>query len=124
MMYALLLHYPEVSTEDLGEEALAAGEAAFAAYGAALDAAGVMVSAQVLQPASASTRVAWREGALQVQDGPYADTKEQLGGVVVLDVPDLDAATEWAARAPSAEWGTVEVRPLAVRFLDGGWQPA
>lgn len=123
MRYTLLLHYPEMSSEDLGPEAMAEGQRAFASYATTLDAAGVLLSAEVLQPSLATTTVRLREGALQVQDGPFADTKEQLGGSFVVDVPDLDAALEWAGQAPSVAWGAVEVRPGAVYFADGQWRP-
>jgi hypothetical protein len=124
MIYTLLLHYPELPPEELGEEAMQAAMAAFDAYGRALDAAGVLLAAEVLQPSSASTTVRKRDGEVLVEDGPFASTREQLGGVFVLDLPDLDTALDWAGRAPSAEWGAVEVRPAAVRFVDGGWRPA
>jgi hypothetical protein len=124
MIYTLLLHYPERSPEELDEETLQAAMAAFDAYGRALDTAGVLRSAEVLQPSAASTTVRRREGEVLVQDGPFAATREQLGGVFVLDLPDLDTALDWAGRAPSAEWGAVEVRPAAVRFVDGGWRQA
>ena len=123
MRYTVLLHYPEQSPEELGEEAMAEGQRAFSSYAATLDAAGVLLSAEVLQPSVATTTVRLRDGALQVQDGPYADTKEQLGGTFVLDVPDLDAALEWAGQAPSVAWGAVEVRPGALYFADGQWRP-
>lgn len=124
MRYTLLLHYAEATAEDIGQEAIEAGMAAFQAYAKALDAAGVLISAEVLQPSASSTTLTLRNGALQVQDGPYADTKEQLGGTFVLDLPDLDAALAWAERCPAAQWGTVEIRPSAVRFADGAWIPA
>jgi len=124
MRYTLLLHYPEMTEESIGREAIQAGMAAFNSYAEALDAAGVLRSAEVLQPSSASTTVAVRDGELRVQDGPFADTKEQLGGTFVIEVPDLDAAVDWAGRAPSVAWGAVEVRPSALRFADGRWQPA
>ena len=124
MRYTLLLHYPEATADDIGQEAIEAGMAAFQAYAEALDAAGVLVSAEVLQPVANSTTVTLRNGSLQIQDGPYADTKEQLGGTFVLDVPDLDAALAWAERCPSVQWGTVEIRPSAVRFVDGAWVTA
>lgn len=122
MRYTLLLHYPEMSEADLGEEALNEGKAAFDAYAKALDEAGVLASAEVLQPAGATTTVTLREGSLRVQDGPFADTKEQLGGTFVIDVPDLDAALAWAEKCPAAQWGVVEIRPSAIRFSDGQWQ--
>jgi hypothetical protein len=65
-----------------------------------------------LEPPSTGTTVRLRDGERIVQDGPYADTKEQLGGFFVIDVPDLDAALDWAARCPAATDGVVEVRPV------------
>jgi hypothetical protein len=123
MRYTLLLHYAEQTPETLGEELVAEAQRAFASYATTLEAAGVLLSAEVLQPSTATTTVRRRDGELQVQDGPYADTKEQLGGTFVLDVPDLDAALDWAGRAPSVAWGGVEVRPGAVYFADGQWRP-
>lgn len=82
------------------------------AYLAALAESGVMTGAGGLQPPAAATTVRLRDGQRVVHDGPYADTKEQLGGYFVIDVPDLDAALEWAARCPSAATGGAEVRPL------------
>ena len=121
MRYTLLLHYPEMTPEELGPEALAEGMREFDAYAKALDAAGALVSAEVLQPSAVTTTVTAADGALRVQDGPFADTKEQLGGTFVIEVADLDAAIEWAGRAPSINWGSVEIRPTATRFHDGAW---
>jgi hypothetical protein len=121
MRYALLLHYPEMTAEDLGPDALAEGMREFDEYAKALDASGVLISAEVLQPSAVTTTVTAADGALRVQDGPFADTKEQLGGTFVIEVPDLDAAIEWAGKAPSAGWGAVEVRPSATYFRDGAW---
>jgi hypothetical protein len=124
MRYTLLLHYPEPTAEELGPEALAEGMRAFHTYAKALDDAGVLASAEVLQQSNATTTVTLVGGELVVQDGPFADTKEQLGGTFVIDVPDLDAAIEWASRAPSVSWGHVEIRPTATRYVDGSWQGA
>jgi hypothetical protein len=123
MRYTLLLHYPEMTSEDLGAEAMEQGQRAFRAYADALDAAGVLLSAEVLQPSVTTTTVRLVDGSPRIQDGPFADTKEQLGGTFVLDVPDLDAALQWATKAPSASWGPVEVRPGAVYYTDGAWRP-
>ncbi len=123
MRYTLLLHYPEMTVEDTGEEGWAEGMRAFDEYAKALDEAGILQSAEVLQQSVATTTLRPVDGGLRVQDGPYADTKEQLGGTFVIDVPDLDAAIEWAKRAPSAEWGPIEIRPTATRFVDGEWTP-
>ncbi|MDC7122264.1 YciI family protein [Cellulomonas fimi] len=123
MRYTILLHYPEMTPEDLGEGGWEEGEREFSAYAATLQAAGVLVGAEVLQPSSSTTTLRTVDGVLQVQDGPFADTKEQLGGTFVLDVPDLDAALDWAKRAPSVGWGAVEVRPGATHTVDGVWVP-
>ena len=121
MRYALLLHYQEMTAEDLGEELFEAGKAAFHAYAEELHDAGVLVSAEVLQRSDVSTTVTRRIGSLQVQDGPFADTKEQLAGTFVIDVADLDAALAWAGKCPAAEWGAIEIRPSAVRFEGRRW---
>ncbi|MFB9645698.1 YciI family protein [Microbacterium terregens] len=120
MRYTLLLHYPEMSATELGPEALADGMREFDDYAKALDAAGVLRSAEVLQPSSVTTTVRGGD-PLRVQDGPYADTKEQLGGTFVIEVDDLDQAIVWAGKAPSVNWGAVEIRPSGTRFLDGAW---
>ena len=84
---------------------------AYRAYTKALTDAGVMVGGAGLQPPPLATTVRLRDGKRQVQDGPFAETKEQLGGYYVIEVPDLDQALDWAARCPSASNGSVEVRP-------------
>ena len=82
------------------------------AYIGAMKEAGVMRAGNGLQGPMTGTSLRIRGDKRQVQDGPFADTKEQLGGYVLLDVADLDAALEWAARAPCAATGGVELRPL------------
>jgi hypothetical protein len=122
MRYTLLMHYPELmASGELTDEQLAEGMAAFDAYAKSLDSAGVLESAEVLQPSSATTTISLTSGKLQVQDGPFADTKEQLAGTFVIDVPDLDAALAWAEKMPAAQYGSVEIRPTATRFVDGAW---
>lgn len=88
-------------------------QAAGRAYGEALMAAGVFVGGAGLEPPATTTTVSVRDGKRQVQDGPYAETKEFLGGFAIIDVPDLDAALEWAARHPAAGYTAIEVRPLS-----------
>jgi hypothetical protein len=85
---------------------------AFQAYTTALREAGVWVGGNPLQAPHTATTVRLRDGKRQVQDGPIADTKEQLGGYYLIEVPNLDAALEWGARCPAASYGTIEVRPL------------
>jgi hypothetical protein len=124
MRYTLLLHYAEESPETIGDDVIAEGMRRMAAYAATLHAAGVLIAAEVLQPTDVATTVRRSAGTLQVQDGPFADTKEQLGGTIVIDVPDLDAALEWAGKAPALEWGgAVEIRPGAIHTVDGEWTP-
>jgi hypothetical protein len=84
----------------------------------------VLLSADVLQPTAATTTtttISRRTGELLVQDGPFAETKEALAGVFLVDVADLDAAIRWAEKCPGAQWGVVEVRPSATAFVDGAW---
>jgi hypothetical protein len=85
---------------------------AWKAYSDALKNAGHHVGGSCLEAATTGTTVRFRDGERLVQDGPYADTKEQLGGFCIIDVPDLDAALDWAARCPAAAAGVVEVRPV------------
>jgi hypothetical protein len=87
---------------------------AWNAYIGAIHQAGIVVSGSGLEPPAGATTVRVRDGARQVQDGPFADTKEQLGGFFIIDVPDLETALAWAARSPSAASASVEVRPVLV----------
>lgn len=122
MQYCLLMHYQEGPEIGLTEEDMAPARAAFARYADDLDAAGVLIGTHVLQPAVAATTFTARNGTPTIQDGPFADTKERLGGVFVIDVSDLDAALEWAKRCPAADWGSIEIRPVAVTYAGGtGW---
>jgi hypothetical protein len=85
---------------------------AWNAYIGALNAAGVVVSGNGLQPPHTATHVRVREGRRLIQDGPFADTKEHVGGYFIIAVDSLDQALEWAARSPAAEYGSAEVRPV------------
>jgi hypothetical protein len=112
MQYVLMNYVSEA-----GFAALTPGQqeqrvAAFLAYSEALTKAGIVKSSNRLQRSSAATTVRVSNGKSQVLDGPFADSKEQLGGFFIIDVPDLDAALSWAARCPAASFGAVEVRPL------------
>src|SRR5258706_6355807 len=86
---------------------------AWRAYHKALVEAGVYVGGNPLQAPETGTTVQLKEGKRRVQDGPFADAKEQLGGFIIMELPSLDAALDWAARCPTAATGAVEVRPLA-----------
>ena len=117
MNYTLLI-YENATGFDLRNTPDAAARQAywggFMAYTKALQDAGVMVAGAGLQATPAATTLRMRNGKRHVQDGPYADTKEQLGGYYVINVPDLDAALEWAARIPAAPGSVIEVRPNLV----------
>jgi len=117
MKYALLVHQPQ---EHFDKRNDAAAMAAGRAYGEALMAAGVFVGGAGLESPRAATTVSIRDGKRQVHDGPYAETKEFLAGFGIIDVPDLDAALEWAARHPAAAYAAVEVRPLLGSHFSAG----
>ena len=85
---------------------------AWNAYIGALGQAGVIVSGNGLQEPHTATHVQMRGGKRVIHDGPYADTKEHLGGYFIIEVPSLDEALQWAARSPNATLGTTEVRPV------------
>ena len=122
MKYALLVHQPQEYFDRRNDKAaMAAGKA----YGEALHAAGLFVGGAGLESPQAATTVSIRDGKRQVHDGPYAETKEFLAGFGIIDVPDLDAALEWAARHPAAAYASVEVRPLlGSHFAVGGNKPS
>jgi hypothetical protein len=90
--------------------------AAWKAYSKALMASGAYVGGAPLKDVATATTVRLREGRRRVQDGPFAEAKEQLGGFILIDVPTLDAALEWAARCPAAASGAVEVRPVDTEY--------
>jgi hypothetical protein len=112
MQYLLMLYIDESGWPKLTKDEQERGVAAYTAYTEALKAAGVFKGTSRLGPTSAATTVRMANGKAQVLDGPYADTKEQLAGYYLIEVPDLDAALSWAARCPTTGHGIVEVRPL------------
>lgn len=121
MQFALLIyHLPEefdMRKNDYKDPHLAA----WRAYYKALVEAGVYVGASALEVPETGTTVRLKEGKRRVQDGPYAETKEQLAGFIILELPSIDAALEWAARCPGASIGAVEVRPLAPEAMRRGF---
>ncbi len=112
MQYLMMLYAEEAGWNKMTKEEQQQGVAAYGAYTEALKKAGVLRSSNRLQPVSAATTVRVANGKPQVLDGPYVDSKEQIGGYYLIDVADLDAAISWAARCPGAGHGTVEVRPV------------
>lgn len=89
---------------------------AWRAYYRALAEAGIYVGGEPLEGPETGAIVRIEEAKRRVQDGPYADSKEQLGGFMILELPSIDAALDWAARCPAASAGAVEVRPLSPGF--------
>ena len=115
MKYALLVFQPKESFDRRDDAMMAAGRA----YGEALQAAGIFIGGAGLESPQAATTVSVRNGKRQVHDGPYAETKEFLGGFGIIDVPNLDAALEWAARHPAAGFASIEIRPLQGFYFPG-----
>ncbi len=116
MQYALLVYETNGEFEARQGDEAPGFFAAWRAYSQALRDSGVWVSGSGLRPASTGTTVRTASGERLVQDGPYPETKEQLAGFITIEVPDLDAALEWAGRCPTAQvtGGVVEVRPCNV----------
>jgi hypothetical protein len=114
MQYVMLIYSDEQANEALTREQTTEIVGAYMAYGEALRDAKVLVGSNRLRPTSAATSVRIADGQTKILDGPFAETKEQLGGYYLIDVPDQDAALSWAARCPGARYGTIEVRPVWV----------
>jgi hypothetical protein len=112
MQYLLMLYADETGWSKMTKAQQEQGYAAYMAYTEALKKAGAWVGSNRLQPVSAATTVRVTDSKSQVLDGPYIESKEQLGGYYLIDVPDLDSALSWAARCPGASHGTIEVRPV------------
>ena len=112
MQYLLMIYASEAAENAMPPAEMGAVMQAYGAYTEALVKAGVMRGGERLRPTTDATSVRVRNGKSEVLNGPYADTQEQLGGYYVIDVPDLDAALQWAARCPTSAYGTIEVRPI------------
>lgn len=113
MQYMLIMREPAAVAQQRNDPARApAYWGAWMAYAQAVRESGTFVSGAGLEAPATATTVRLQDGRRQVQDGPYADAKEQLGGFFIIEVPTLDAALEWAARSPAAAAGSVEVRPV------------
>ena len=116
MEYMLLFHSSLNDAErEQSDPASADYWEAWRAYMNAIYAADVVKSGNALRPPYTATTIRIRDGKRQVQDGPYADTKELLGGYLIIDVPTLDDALLWAERSPSSLSGSTEVRPVLPR---------
>lgn len=87
---------------------------AFMAYSKAIKDAGVWVDGSPLKPAASAATLRIKDGKTQVLDGPYAESREQLGGYILIEVPNLDAALDWASKCPGLKYGPIEVREIQV----------
>jgi hypothetical protein len=114
MEYLLILYGDEKRSSKMTQEEMGRVLGAYRAYTSALKDSGVYKGGNPLQSTETATTIRGAGSDARVADGPYADTKEQLAGYYLIDVPDLDAALSWAKRCPATERGSVEVRPIRV----------
>jgi len=114
MQYMLLIYGDESAAPDYQSPEGQAEMAQWNRYTQELAESGALVSGDALQPAETATTVRGAGGEIVHTDGPFAETKEVLGGYYLIDVPDLDAALGWAAKMPNISYGAVEVRPIQV----------
>jgi hypothetical protein len=112
MQYILLIYSDETAGANMSEAEQTEEYNEYFAYTAAVRDAGVYVSGEALHPTSSATTVRVRDGKKLTTDGPFAETKEQLGGYYVVNCNNLDEAIEWAAKIPGAKHGSIEIRPL------------
>ncbi|HEX5821190.1 MAG TPA: YciI family protein [Solirubrobacterales bacterium] len=114
MKYAFTIYVDESKRASASQEDQQAMSQAYGAVTQEMNEKGVFVAGDGLYPTQTATTVRVRGGDRDVTDGPFAETKEQLGGFYVLDVKDLDEAIEWAAKIPGSQFGSVEIRPVMV----------
>ena len=112
MQYLLLIYANEDAVLNAPKETVNEIMAAYRAYIEAMKKTGAWVASSRLRPTSEATTVRISNGKKSVLNGPFAETKEQLGGFLLIEAPDLDAALSWAARCPGAAHGSIEVRPI------------
>jgi hypothetical protein len=112
MRYALLICTEEKLQNELSEAEAAAQTAAYMAWGEEMGARGVLQGGERLRPTTSATTVRVRDGETLTSDGPFAETKEQMGGFYLVDCKDLDEAIDVASRIPGAAHGSIEVRPI------------
>ena len=112
MQYMLLIYGDESARAHASKEQMSQMFAAYGAYTEAMKKAGVFKAGDPLEAASTATTVRVSDGKTKVLNGPYVESKEQLGGYYLIEAADLDSALSWAARCPGAQFGAIEVRPI------------
>ena len=112
MRYLLLIYGNEQEHARFTEQQFAAEMQAYMAYGEEIEKRGVMLGGEALEPTTTATTVHVKNGKTLTTDGPFAETKEQLGGYYLINCKDLDEAIEWAGKIPGAAYGSIEVRPI------------
>ena len=112
MRYLALIYSEEVDPSTIDHEEWGKVMDAYTAFTASARSAGVMLGGEALQPTAMATTVRLRDGRRTTTDGPFAETREALGGYYLFDCKDLDEAIEWASRIPGALYGSIEVRPI------------
>ncbi len=112
MQYLILIYSDEKAGANATKEEIDAWMGEYWAYTEAMDKAGVRKGGEALQPTATATTVRVKDGKKVTTHGPFAETKEQLGGYYLIDCKNLDEAIEWAAKCPGARVGSIEVRPI------------
>jgi hypothetical protein len=115
MQYMLLIYGEESQWANMSPEQLSQEMGAYMAYTQDLQKAGVYISGHELQPVATAKTVSVADGKQKIVDGPFAETKETLGGYYFIDAADQDEALAWAAKCPGARHGRIEVRPVVMR---------
>ena len=114
MQYLALIYSAPANEPKYGSPEFKAMMDGYTAFTAELKARGAFVAGDGLKPVETATSVRVRGGKTETMDGPFAETKEHLAGFYMIEAPDLDTATKIAAMIPTAAWGTIELRPVAV----------
>ena len=119
MQFLLMLYAEEQVGLAMPPEEMAGFMAQMAAYQQTLEKAGAFVATAALQPTTTARTISAADGALQMHDGPYAETREQFGGYFIIQAPDMDEAVRLAALCPAATWGRIEIRPYHPGYAPG-----
>ncbi len=119
MQYMLLIYDEEDGLQNMSEDERNAFMGDYSAYTQELRSSGAFIAGDALEPVATATTLTVRDGKTLTTDGPFAETKEQLGGYYLIEAESLDVALEWAAKIPSASIGKIEVRPVMVFDREG-----